>query len=1159
MPARRRILVLIAALVAVVALVAVILRHRAPLPTAGAPPGAATPRPGATSRGQAPTTPDVSLLAAQNLEYAPDLDPLDVESFLRSIGSDLADYVVARGEQRVRFADLVAAAAERHAVNPRVLLVLMELATGVVSNPSPDLVMRAAGYPPHVAPDAEAQVERLAATVSSHYVAAFMGDEPVAVQGPDGDAVQVVAAAPAAAAIARTLAETMSVGALSEAVEGPRPGFRDVYQQWFGDPTEVPIFAQGVALPVDAAWPFEGAKRHTGGPHLGAFCSQQDVSAASGLDFGGESHEVLAMADGRYLGRGETTAAGYQAGKYVLLEHDGGVQVMYWHLAGFSPEVLALAPGADIPKGFPVGWSGRSGNQSAVHLHVELRRGAVATNPYSGVRVAWDGQVVDGWTVRMFRWPGRDDRGISYRGSVVRGAARVLSMGNCACDQASADALVSSQHPSTSAPRNGMDANTVLANYPDVGLLPSSNVRTTALWTTAERAWRHRLRWYYLIDARDGGVGEVRLDDEVLFAAPACARAVWLAPGEHRLTWRYREGDGAGESAVRLLPWPFEAPACAASSLDAPPDHAAPPAAPHDDAAWVAAGEQIALVRGTAGGVVTATWRLRNTGTVPWGDGYRLTLDDGWPLGTGEEARLPAAAPGDEVTIPLPVTVPLDGGVAHAVWRLRNPDGVAFGPPLGVAVEGTSEAMGAPPEAPADGAPALVEPVAGVGEVAYLDRREVTLRWTGVADAEGYVLHLSLLPNPADDASPVYRERLDRGVHERRLTFSVDVPRLYWQVTALTAGGEAQSGVSAFGLDTEAPTCSAGITAGDAGARVVWQGDDAVSGIASYDVAYRLEGESAWRPLLTDGLSAGEAPFAAPLGGTYAVRCRARDVAGNVGAWSDDDGATVSLGAGAQAQVTGSGLTVTALPANRLLVEAPVSNVAGVPGDARLALVLESGIGRPQVAHRWDVAALAPGKTITLTAVVDGPVGPAAVGEPLGADYRFSIQSRDDAGAQLTALTEACLAAPDPYEVWESHGDGLPAGAALWPGRRQTRGFHAPGDVDEARVAAQGGRSYLLWAEGASAHAVLELYDAAGTLVGHSANASGLGERIAWQAPADGIYRVVVRPWAPGSEGCGSEYALRLQAEPPVPELPEGKVIKWDIQLPLILRQSGTP
>ena len=1152
MPSRRRTIPLIAAaLVALMALAVIVPRH-------GALPSRGTARTGTPESRQGPsapepTTPDVGLLAAQNLDYAPGLDVFAVEPFLRSIGSDLGDYVVEQGARRVAFGDLVASAAERHAVNPRVLLVLLELATGVVSTPSPDRVMAAAGYPAELAPDVEAQIERLAATLSSHYVAAFMGDEPVAAQGPDGSPFRVAAVDPAPVAIARTLAEVVPPDVLGAAVSGPRPEFGDLYRQWFGDPREIPAFAQGVVLPADAAWPFEGVKRHTGGPHLGAFCSQQDILAASGLDFGGESHEVLAMADGRYLGRGETTAGGLQAGKYVLLEHAGGVQVMYWHLGGFSPEVQALAPGAEIPKGFPVGWSGRSGNQSAVHLHVELRRGAVPTNPYSGVRVPWDGQVVDGWTVRMFRWPGHSDRGISYRGSAVRGASRVLAITNCTCDLANAEVVVSGGHPGTSAPRNGMDADTVLANYPDVGLLASSNRRTTVLWSTRERVWRHRLSWYYLIDASSGTVTDVSLDGAPLFAAPQCARATWLGAGEHRLTWRHREGEGAG-SAVRITPWPFALPDCAAPAVSAAPEGDVPPASPHDDA--MAVGGVRAAATGAVGSSLTATWHLRNTGTTRWGEGYRLVFGDGWPLGSTDDMPLPAAGPGQEVTVTLPVTVPLTEGTAHSAWRLRNPQGAAFGPLLTADVGAPPAAVDAPAGAsPGElSAPLLLEPVAEEGDVAFVAGREVTLRWIGPAEAEGYVLHVSLTPTPADDAHAVFRERLGATVGERRLIFADDVPLLYWQVTAIGRDGDVASRVAAFGLDTVAPTCSvAAAPDGEAVARVAWEGQDAISGIAAFDVAYRAADETEWRPLATAVAGVREAPIVGPRGRPHAVRCRARDVAGNVGAWSAE--AVVGHGGeAAQARVAGEGLVVTALPGSRLLlVEAPVRNVGTVGGDVRLSLVVESGQGSPETVHRWDVVGLAAGGAVTLTAAIDAPTAPASVGEALDAGLRFSVQSRDDAGTELAAVADVCLATPDPYEAWDASDGGQPLGAPLQPGWRQTRGFHAPWDIDRAQVPARSGAAYRVWLDDAAPHAILELYDPAGDLVASGDGTGGPDGGIGWTAATDGTYRIVVRPWAPGSEGCDTGYTLRLQSVPAAPEVPEGAVHANAAWLPTIL------
>jgi murein DD-endopeptidase MepM/ murein hydrolase activator NlpD len=1153
MPPQRRSLLLVTLAVVFVALAAlgtIVWRHGAS-PSVNAPDGE-TPTMAASPVALASTVPADELLAAQNLEYAPSLDPFDVTAFLYSIGSDLASYGVERGDERLGFGDLVARAAERHSVNPRVLLVLIELATGAVSAPSADTLMGVAGYSTEVAADVEAQIERLAERLATHYVAASMGDEPMVVHGPGGASVAVVATGPAPAAIGRTLAEIMPLGALQAAVSGERPTFQALYRQWFGDPHEMPMFARDVSLPADAAWPFEGAKRHTSGPHVGTFCSQQRIAEASGLDFGGEAHEVLAMADGRYRGRGETSAAGYQAGKYVLLEHEGGIQVMYWHLGGFSPELQALEPGAAIPKGFPVGWSGRSGNQSAVHLHVELRRGAVPTNPYSGVRVSWDGQTVDGWTIRMFRWPGTTDRGISYRGSAVRGETRVMALGNCACDQARADALVSAQHPGTAAPRNGMDANTVLANYPDVGLLPSSNVRTTTSWATAERVWHNWLPWYYLIEAEEAY--EVSLDGVPLFSAPACARAVWLGIGEHRLTWRYRD-HGRGAPPVRLVAWPFEQPACAADPLGAAPRQLEPPAAMYADAAFASREAQVAEVAGTAGDVVTATWHLHNTGTASWGEGYALAFVSGWPLQAGDAVRLPAAEPGQEVRVTAPITVPSIEGVAYGTWRLVGPDGQMFGPPLVAAARAAAE--GASDSAQSRGAPtslALLQPVSADGGVAYLAEREVTLRWAGVAAAEGYVVHLSLSPTPAEDPAPVYREALEATVCERRLVFDGDAPRLYWQVTARTSEGEVSSAVGVFGVDTQAPTCTAAMTPVNGhSATVRCLCEDAVSGIASWDSAYRREGTDHWRPLLIGGAGdALELPIRALLGGEYAVRCRARDHAGNEGAWStDSEGAMVVLGEAARADVVGSGPFVTTLPGGRLFVEVPARSAGDVRGNASLALVVESGIGGPETVHRWDLLDVAPGEAVTLTAVIANPVEPAEIGGGPEAPYRFSVQSEDEGGTQLAAVAEVCLARPDAYEAWDPEGDGAHAGAGLAPGQRHTRGFHAPWDVDETRLAVERGQTYLLWAEGADV--VIDVFDAAGRLVGSTGDSSERGARVVWTAAEDGVYRATGRPWAPGSEGCGSTYVLRLQTDPPAAAVPEIPGLRARLRLPLIV------
>lgn len=421
-----------------------------------------------------------NLILAQNLEYAPDLDDFDVETFLGAKQSGLKEFSITIDATPTPVASIIQAAARKHSINPRVLLVLLELKSGLVSAPSPSKLSTAAGYPLEKAADFSSQVDLLAGDLAEAYRAASMGDLSPTVTFSD----KVAHSLPetlntASAAIWETLAQNSTRPKLEKSLSDPVTGFAAVYSAWFGDPFAAPAFIQTISLPPAARLPFAGTKYYTSGPHTGGFCTQQDIASASGIDFArsGQAFEVLSIAEGQYLGKGEKTGSGLQAGKYVLLQHPGGAQTMYWHLSDFSPEIEAMEPGQSIPRGFPIGWAGDSGNQSAVHLHLELRTGANPTSPYSGVRLSWDSQALDGWTIWMFRWPGAAGKGISYRGTATQGITRTQTINNVSCDQAIADAHVGSGYPASTQAKNQLDPNTVFANYPDVVLLSSNNIR----------------------------------------------------------------------------------------------------------------------------------------------------------------------------------------------------------------------------------------------------------------------------------------------------------------------------------------------------------------------------------------------------------------------------------------------------------------------------------------------------------------------------------------------------------------------------------------------------------------------------------------------------------------------------------------------------------
>ena len=159
--------------------------------------------------------------------------------------------------------------------------------------------------------------------------------------------------------------------------------------------------------------------RWTSGPHswrMGGQLSEIVPGAfANGLDFarpGGASWPVLAMAPGIVI-RNDCGHLGL--GCIVAIRHDEDGSVMiYGHL---EPNSSGTAPHNDIVSGgfygpgMVIGYAGRSGGQTNVHLHIELRDGAAACAPveecgdvaFAGSPVSWDGlTLVDGYRIAPF-------------------------------------------------------------------------------------------------------------------------------------------------------------------------------------------------------------------------------------------------------------------------------------------------------------------------------------------------------------------------------------------------------------------------------------------------------------------------------------------------------------------------------------------------------------------------------------------------------------------------------------------------------------------------------------------------------------------------------------------------------------------------------------
>lgn len=80
------------------------------------------------------------------------------------------------------------------------------------------------------------------------------------------------------------------------------------------------------------------------------------------------------------------------------------------------------------------------------------------------------------------------------------------------------------------------------------------------------------------------------------------------------------------------------------------------------------------------------TWRIRNSGTTTWGNGYQLAFVGGEPMNAPSAVNVPNTAPGNTTDISVNMTAPSNDGEKVGYWRLRNPQGTYFGPMIWVKI-----------------------------------------------------------------------------------------------------------------------------------------------------------------------------------------------------------------------------------------------------------------------------------------------------------------------------------------------------------------------------------------------------------------------------------------------------------------------------------------
>jgi hypothetical protein len=73
------------------------------------------------------------------------------------------------------------------------------------------------------------------------------------------------------------------------------------------------------------------------------------------------------------------------------------------------------------------------------------------------------------------------------------------------------------------------------------------------------------------------------------------------------------------------------------------------------------------------------TWRVKNTGSCPWGEGYELIYADyANKMGGQPQPLTQVVQPGQEVEISVQFTAPNEIGEYLSAWQMANPRGVTF-------------------------------------------------------------------------------------------------------------------------------------------------------------------------------------------------------------------------------------------------------------------------------------------------------------------------------------------------------------------------------------------------------------------------------------------------------------------------------------------------
>jgi murein DD-endopeptidase MepM/ murein hydrolase activator NlpD len=365
------------------------------------------------------TGPTTRLLPDSEFVYGPSYVHFDIAAFVDGQGGYLATYQERIRDEVLSGSEILALIAHRYSVGPRMLLTILEMKSGWVTEPNP--AGKALDFPMgYKGGGWELFYWQLAWAANElnrgYYDWRGRGMTPIVWR--DGTVTHY---APTLNAATAGLQYFLSQNANEEQWEtwlGDAPdGFAATYRRLFGDPSQYAIEplvpADTRQPPLSLPWPEDELWFYTSGPH-GAW---EGGSAWAALDFVPNERGLGCRVASSYVTASAPGLIIYsQDGEVLLdLDEDGyeqtGWVLFYLHIATRD----RVAVGARLEAGDPIGHPSCEGGLSdATHVHIARK--------FNGEWIAADGPlpfVLSGWEAQS---SGKAYDGTLTRGKVVRTA-----------------------------------------------------------------------------------------------------------------------------------------------------------------------------------------------------------------------------------------------------------------------------------------------------------------------------------------------------------------------------------------------------------------------------------------------------------------------------------------------------------------------------------------------------------------------------------------------------------------------------------------------------------------------------------------------------------------------------------------------------------------